>query len=240
MVKQDDPAHKYRKALIPYFSVEPFIMSNQPYHPPDNNGVLYTCTSFVILALLNDVKPSDSIRYNALLDAIEVEPGLIMRGPKKLQHQSHDDYIGVVAAGFLDPMRAMNVWQYGMSNSWIYRLPWIDFHIKQWFARMPGVVQTFKMSARQPLSLFDQLYFALDLYSTSWKKADATSGRILDWLKIFTYEQQDRRYRIIDKAIALWKKDIRRKYPNRLMGEIFEIYFRDKNHPFSVYTKGII
>jgi len=231
----------YRERIKPYF-VKENVLSNKAGEDPDNNGVLYTGTHFVILDRLGfDYTDVDREIFETLSKDITARPGLIRRGKHKLQHTAHDDYVGWSAAAFFLGYKnvARSFYDYGKENKWIYNhtgvFTWKQL-AKSWFYRIPGVIQHFKIMAEVGLSYWDQVLWGANLYSTTRKHKGATSGRILDWIKIQAYRKSGRRNWLCEKAINHFERDIRNRYP-RLMGEVFEIYFH-KTHPFALYMQN--
>lgn len=232
----------FRESARPYFlDRESEIMSNKPGEMPDNNGLLYTGTYFVLLNRLGELKDSDNEHLRRVVDRCTPVWGLLYRHPSRRQHTAHDDYIGVSAAASIigEPFYAKIFFVYGERHGWVYNHTdtyTLKQWFKSWFARLPGVVQHFKLCAGYKLSLFDQLWWALDIISTTRRDPDDTSGRILDWLKIQAYRKSKHNHWICNWAVDLWEADIRARYP-RLMGDVFAVYF-DEGHPFAKYMGG--
>lgn len=231
-------------------------MSNSPGMEPDLNGISYTATYFISLKLLNGLEgltEQDKEHFKAMYESVKVRPGLINRRPGDRVRQSHDDITQLsCAAFFVMPYIATDIYNYGVEHFWVYNNTddWSPMTIfKTWHFKLPGVVQTVKMCAKIPWTAWDRLYFAWDIFTTTFRKADDASGRIRDWSKIKVYESSPmHKCKIVDMAIALWKIDIAKKYAPDMMGGVFHVYFdrakleeeTDFVHPFAVHWDGSI
>lgn len=207
-----------------------YLMAPTPHSEPDGNGLLYTSTLYVMLCLHGFSRASDKDNFLKMVAYSSKQDGLLTRGPHKSDElTSHDDYIGVTSASaFFDSGIAKLIYDYGKDHGWFYG--------HRFFGRLLGLVQHFKLCAGIKLDLIDKLFWALDIYRTTWKHTGATSSRILDWLKIQVYKHKDGQSTICNWAVRKFENDISKRYSGK-MGNVFSIYFDDK-HPFSVIMKN--
>jgi len=248
-------AQEFRKACQPYFKTHPLLMSNQPGEALDGNTIRYTSMYYLLLALHGELTEKDKENFRKMYELVKVKDGLISRGPHKIKdHQAHDDPVVMAAvATFIDPKIASSFYLYGRTTKPKYfynsnNAKGIKNWFSSWFARLPGVVQNFKLCAGKhlnvSLNLFDRFWWALDLYSTTFKETSATTGRIMDFAKKKAYYNQYKRYWICQKAIEKSNADIKKRYGPDGMAVLFAIFFRNKDfkrtHPFSVKAKGLI
>lgn len=222
-------------------------LKKYPYISHDKNGdwsgnaILETSQYLWIKYIIDDILLPE--RLWDVYENAKVESGLLSRGSHKSKDpQTHDDYIGFVSvAGLLEPLLAWRIYNYGTGHKWNYMLPWTkDF--RSWFNgqfwRMPGVVQTIKIAANEPLNLWDRFFLFLGFFGSTLSPANSTSGRLLGWCQLMIYEHKKLNYLLPNLGINLWKRDLKKHYPN-LMGDVFSIYY-GKDHPFAVFMHGII
>lgn len=222
----------------PYFKNHHLLMSNKPNDRLDGNAVGYTATLHIIADYLGENTVESRQDLKDMYFLVMKEPGLITRGPHKWNdRQAHDDPVMLASALYVNGCpEAGDFYKYGMDHGWFYwtakQFTWKTI-ASSFFLRLPGVVQTFRVCHDWPLGLYGKHLLGLDLLSTSLKHSGATSGRIMDWCKIQAYKQSGLDYPEVNDRIIGWENDICYKYP-RKMGSVFEIYFQDANHPFSV------
>lgn len=208
------------------------------------NAILETAQYFWIKDIFDGLDGKDRLKlWDVYNDAGAGEPGLLTRGSHKAKDpQTHDDYVGFSSiAGRIDTVLAWRVYKYGDSHKWNYKLPWLS-GFRDWFNgqfwRMPGVVQTIKMGADEPLTWWDQFWLFIGLVGGVFSSSDSTSGRLMDWCVVKLYEYKKLNYPLPNLGIRLWRWDIRRRYPN-LMGDVFGIYY-GKDHLFAIWMQGVL
>mgnify|MGYP006266702729 CR=1 FL=1 len=224
-----------------YFQHYP-LMSRDPGGELDGNSVLYAGTyALICRKLYGRYVDAKDYEYN-LYKFIEVKPGVICRGGKPQDPQTHDDYIGLCTLSGLtaEKKAATEVYEYGKANCWSYVNVAYSFKdlFNAQFWRLPGVVQHIKICAGKSWSWFDYLLFIVSVLTNAFTAKNSTSGKILTWHMVTMYELLGDRFWLADKAVAFWKHRILKMYPNA-MGDVFGIYF-GKDHVFAKYTIGII
>lgn len=217
-------------------------MSHSEHGEIDGNAVLYAGT----WALINQ-KVAGKYEWAICLEedlynAVKVLPGLIGRGNKPKDPQTHDDYIGMLTLSALtaNKIAAKEIYEYGNLKHWSYvnvAYSFSDLFNAQ-FWRLPGVVQHIKACAGIEWTTLDYLLFSLSVIGNIFTSKEETSGKILTWHMVSIYERNVKRAWFSDWAVSLWKHRILKIYPNA-MGDVFGIYF-GKDHIFSKYTIGVI
>lgn len=221
--------------IKPYIVRYPYI-SNQVGEQPDGNPVLYLGL-YVVSKSKNGISNNADLVTATYRDAM-VEPGLISRGSHKPHDfEAFDDYVGLVAAsaGSYEFQAAIDVYEYGKKNFWFYDnvgLPW-NLKKKAWHARMPGVIQHYKLAARQKLNFFDRIWWAIGVAFNGGE-----SGIQMAWLMANVYRNQPRKYIFCDWAVSRLYKKIG-DYPNE-MGGVFAKYFKGEDHILAKLMKGKI
>ena len=230
----------FRDACKPYFLFFPY-MSNKPRGAPDNNTVLYTCGHyFSILKRLGELDPEiDEPHFRLIHKEITIAPGRYKRGPNKLQHTAHDDIIGLSrGAQLLAPDIASEIYLHGLNNDWVYNNTGKRDAVtlfKSWHWRIMGTSQHYKLCNDKQLTPFDEFAFSADKISTNFKPFSATSGRLLDLLKIWSYNDSSFKSEKCDDIEATFWGSINAKYKNGI-SDIYAKFF-SKQHPFSIFTK---
>lgn len=218
-------------------------MSNIPLGDPDNNSVLYTCGHyFSILKKRGELDlVKDRAHFLDLYDAIKVGPGRYNRGENKLQHNAFDDIIGLArGAQLLAPEVALEIYTHGLNNDWLYNntdKKDILTLLSSWHWRIAGTTQHYKICADKILTPFDRFAFGVDKTSTGFKPWSATSGRLLDWIKIESYYDTMYKNERCDEVARNFEASISNKYDNGI-SDVFGKYF-SKAHPFSIFTINI-
>jgi hypothetical protein len=216
-----------------YIVRSPYI-SNQPGQEPDGNPILYLGLWCAILNRVNGGLTSNEfnlVKETYLKSA--TLPGLLNRGEhKRKDFESHDDYIGMLAASVLTGNFDIvsEIYDYGKANRWQYdntfNMPWY----RTWFGRYAGMVQTIKLAHRVKLNLLDKILF---YFGVAFNKGE--SGIQKAWLMSEIYREQPYRYWLCDKGLAVLDDKIW-QYPGR-MGGVFEIYFGTE-HLFTKLMRG--
>lgn len=217
-----------------YFKYAPFI-GHHAGGEPDGNTLLYHGTYLLILKKLGLITDADVGQFKAAVNASWLSPGFLKRGFYKNDPQSHDDYIGVVAAsGFYYQEAAQAIAQYGLVHGWT----WIDPRYPErvfepTFYRFPSFVPHLKVSAGYELNYLDQLLWSVDLVINAFSSKTEFSGKILSWCEV---QAMSHKYFITDLAISFWENRIVKSYEHG-MGEVFAAYF-SPDHIFAKYMWG--
>lgn len=224
----------------PYFLHYPF-MSRDPGTDLDGNAILYA-GSYGVLSSVLFGEYKDAADQSARLYAQSyVEPGILSRGPDKLDEpEAHDDYIGLCSLSFLGSSgAAIAICNHGKNNHWSYfrRGGWKEWFNAQ-FWRIPGVIQHIKLCAAERWNLLDTIWWSIGVYANSFSKRNNTSGVILTWHMVASYSRSNEKHWLCDYVVSKWKLKIIAKYPNA-MGDVFRIYY-GKSHPFTKWAQGII
>jgi len=230
----------FRQACEPYFMFSP-IMSNRPYQEPDGNGPVYNAHYFSILKMRGELDPvKDREHFLKSIGERTISPGVYNRSFTKLEHNSHDNYIGDArCAQLLAPEIADDIYRHGLCNDWVYNNTGkTDFVtlFRAWHWRLTGVAQHYKLCANHPVTPFDEWAFCIDKIYTNFKPFNATSGRLLDLLKIEAYVDGLYQSDKLDSAVNAFANTIESKYPSKLSG-VYGGYFGDE-HPFATHTKN--
>ncbi|MBP9709103.1 MAG: hypothetical protein KBD78_15820 [Oligoflexales bacterium] len=236
--------------LYPYISNRPITKMDQA-PMPDGNPVLYL--GLVLCGKLQhfELKDDDKFLVEETYKDCKKEPGLITRGRHKFEdHESHDDRIGMsYAAAVTGHHAALDIYSYGVNHNWIFNnagCGWFKNEkgerqflakLKCWDARLPGVVQHYKISADKKLNLFDKIWWAIRI---GLFFPESESGIQMDWLMIDLYRRKAEPNFIMDSAATLWEHNLydTPKYPH-LMGSVFEKYF-NKDHLLAKWMRGIV
>lgn len=190
----------------------------------DGNALLYTGTYYCMLKLLGEDTAFDRVKLKQIIKRWEVSPGLLVRAHSNIP-QSHDDYIGILAAAFVYGLPfAERVLDYGDKSDW-----WFS---SKYFGRLPGFAAHVRVCANKPLTPYEQLAWCADIIPTTLKKGDATSGRIMDLLKALA--MRDKSYLLTGAALWWMRYRLKSVYKTQPLGQIFSIYFHP-GHPFSVF-----
>lgn len=210
----------------------------------DGNMGLYTGTNYALqarLGELEDHKLGKVQDYIKALEQVEISPGLLQRAYKPDEWQSHDDYIGWLAASYfleteVDTKNgfAERVYQYGKNYKCFNNLNPGKFDKRGYFSRFPGWWALVKASSGRNLNWFDKGMFALDIMSTLWKD-DGHSGYLMDYLKILVIQNQ--KCWFLENLISFYKKQYLKRYPMGISTSYAE-YF-NVVHPYAKATIGI-
>lgn len=219
----------------------PFI-SNKPGEPLDGNTVLYCGVAMMIKTTYEPADDGDWIWLQNVYREARKHRGLLTRGPhKKDDHQSHDDYVGLCAGISCTetPNIAADVVALGRSRKWVFDNSGISNSLRGWLrcwhARLPGVVQHYKICAGVELSWFDRFWWFLGTFGIR----KGMSGQQMRWLRIRAYRgSAGPRYWLLDLGSKLWETRLRRRHPN-LMGDVFAEYY-GPDHPFTRWMQGRI
>lgn len=217
-----------------YFDYAPH-MSNRPHEKPDGNALLYIGTKMVMLSEYGGLTLDAAKDFNASVTLSYVEPGLLNRANKPGDTEAFDDYIGVVAGAHkVNPGIAFDIYKYGSTHAWVFSniphptpMQWLAFN----FWRFPSFVPHLKIAAGIKINMLEQILLSIDIVASALSPASETSGRILNWLKIKTFENKG--YVILEGAKQFWLWQLGRKYPQK-MGDVFGKYF-SYEHPFSLF-----
>ncbi len=195
-------------------------------------------TYYLIGRKLGGYTPSNVDKFYAFVRSTEVnQGGLYARHPnKKTDHQTHDDYIGIltgaVALGSSYPNEYIH--RYGENNNYIYdtlQKP-ATFTTKwnNWHGRFPGLIGVYKRAAGVKISMLDRIGYCAALLADIYfpKEKTDVSGRILTWLSNSIMKDEGK---MIDYCIDKWNKKIEQTYEGK-MGEVLGIY-HGTTHPFS-------
>lgn len=198
------------------------------------NGVMNTGLYYLILAQHGVKEPAPFERTMKACEASSSGfpiPALIKRHPLKPEHQSHDDYIGFMAAcAYLDEMRAMEVVRYGKKFSFVYDVerPFTNLLLDKSHDRFPGLVAYYKMCSNETISIWELAVFCLRL---SWMIITLNSDgdtpiHSYCFASVFKY-----RYPILGRFFfSMWVNQAKRKFGS--IAKAFAPYYGE-SHPFA-------
>ncbi len=212
-------------------------VSVYPDYQPDGNSPVYFASYLAIKRRFLEITIDDKFWFQDMYNDCLVEPGLTDRGShKRGDRETHDNPIGLAYASCVtgDFKACIEIYAYGKKHWWFYNNAKLTGLIlrKTWHGRMPGFVQHLKLGLRKKLNWFDQLWWYL---AVAFNRGE--SGLQLSFIMIDMYKIQPYKYSLLDKAVKRFESSVRRKYP-RLMGDVFEIYFKKPAHPFAKYMQG--
>lgn len=232
--------------IQPYMDTNYVVMSRNA--DVDGNCLLYTGTYYALKGKWDIIIPQDTIQYQKTLNIVEIEPGLLKRAYKD-EHESHDDYVGMLAASYFTELKqgttdtfSKRVYNYGKTHwySWNNLEPgkWL---VKGFFARLPGFWSLVKYTSGKSLNLFDQTMASLDIFITALLNKNNWSGWNLTYNSIMVY-QDKKEYFLINLACKFAKFMYNRNISTRGMAFSYENYFKSDYcgyiYPFVPFMEG--
>jgi len=237
----------FRSDCAPYFTKRYHYMTNRAGEMPDGNALAYTGIYYLMKQRFQSLDDVDVLQFTTMVRYSQTDIGQLNRGIyKQNDQQRHDDYIPIMgAARFLSPSIAMEIWKHGgfqlyYNNTGSKRIKdlW-----DSWFNRLNGVKAHFKMCVGYDLDFIDKIRWALDIWSTSRKTWNRTSGRILDFTKVEIYRHHGKKYWLCEWAVRKFERSVREKYPH-MMGSVFHVFFdrgtietTEYIHPFARWMR---
>lgn len=200
---------------------------------PDNstgNGLLHAGLFYTWLGSNGAMLEHDSGLYSTMCYRAQVDnyPGLFHRSLwKKNEWQSHDDYVGIMGAGYFAKSKVTGeVMKHGRGHwgCWNNLEP-EKWTIRKFFPRFPWLWPFFKMCNREFVFL-GVLPVAYYIFSDIFSKA--SDGK----MRVYIVGQVAReRSKLCDMAFDYWKNKTRARYGT--IGMAFKDYFGD-GHPLTL------
>lgn len=193
------------------------------------NGLLYTGIFYTLLFLRGEALPEDVVRFSKTVYNCWQVPGVLNRNPGRPDLESHDDYIGVMAASYhLNTPHAKIICGYGEKHWWSFNnVDPCKWALQTYHGRFPGLVGYYRMAARKPPGMLQSLMLNAKITASACPSENA-SGKILTWLMTTVLEAENKPY--FGDSIELWKA--RMKHDYKTLNGLFSTYFKP-SHPFS-------
>jgi len=177
--------------------------------------------------------------YKTFLEMSAREPGLYNRWPGRNDGLvSHDEYHGIMyyASKYYKSI-AEDIMEYAYTKGRKYTLNGSFNNVdpgkwtgRSWQFRLPTTKAFYEACAGRKPGLFSQLYYALGILTSATTNYGETSGKQLAWLTVGVMKKRPEW--IIRGSIWLWRKMMRKKYPDGAR-EMLKIFYRDQNHPIN-------
>lgn len=222
-------------------------------HPPLNETDNPCLISAEYIVLLEDRdRELEKQWWMDLLNRHELSTGLYSRQIGVTSTTSQDEVWAIVVASHVLGLKHITKAVYNRlsSNFWFYNTEHTSIKSKwmmvikalfghdirrSWLYRFAGFPATVKVAAGYKANWLDK-WLAKKAFENNMKEdRNETSGKKLLYLAAFVLKGQDDD---LDKVIAMWEDKMKVEYgPNYIKG-IYDIWYKNQNHPNRVYARS--
>ena len=209
---------QFKQEIINHYMDQDGLVSpdRNPTRWSTGNGLLYTGLFYTICSILQETTDADTAHFQESVKRCYVEDhkGLLNRNPKRPDHESHDDYIGVVVASLLLGTRnKCDVWSYGKRNFWVFdnRLPERLFTlgaVSSWHGRFPLQLALYHYACSENPGIFLKLLARAALYLSTFEKKSNAEAWARNWLIV----QALKKVGALKSAVHHWEIEFMRRY----------------------------
>lgn len=220
------------------YTEEGFMKNNVDDPDISGNAWITQSVDFITRWDLGVISKDDVDSYLHNLETHNLGLGHWWRIGKIGDQQAHDDIIAITTVLLLMQLHeSRDAGMWGRQHNWVY-----TYREDDWWWPIFGPTDYFRTAAFGKW-WFSYLRMYIGVLTTSWKKPEATSGRQLDWLICRGLREIDRHNRQNNDGkhgaiIRCFIRTIMRTYPDAGMGDVFGIYYRNPEHPFSRIYNG--
>ena len=225
----------------------------------NDNGILYLVEYYWLCKSQNYIGGTDHIQFVHCLNRLADVDGIYNRNPGRTErHQSHDDYVAIVAGSVLfGTDHAMQIISAGMKTGFTFdnQNPG-TFNIKRW--RQGADIAFYKMATTNAPTMWNFIWFVGKILHNTTQFGALARGKhisepLLNWLRLKSIELVEKRdgkiirarkfmfmYKILGYARDFWIWRLKRATNGKGIELVFKRYFLQEGHPNAHLSSGIV